>query len=388
MKFTIKTKLAIAFSALVVTMAGGISLGIYQLSLADATQTEVITGPARKLSIAQSIQFDLAEMLNAEVLISTTDDNTLIAEYNRNFEARRKDLEREVETGISLASAAGKPSWIGIKDKWAELRPSFDHARQLGIANRNEEAAAIINGSQKMGVDEINRLAERLVDLSHQQMQEAQDTSAANYTMSRNLLIAVLVAAIALGIGAAVWISLTISRGLKVAQGAVRAVAEGDLNHEAQVTSHDEIRDLVDTVNDMSRTLRGIIGELFSELRKLTGPKGYAFPALYTSSRPMSENTLNVAFRRMGFGKDEVTSHGLRATASTLLNESGLWNPDAIERALAHGISGGGVRGSYHRGEHWPERVLMAQWWSDYLDKLRIGGEVLPFSGPNAASGS
>ena len=106
--------------------------------------------------------------------------------------------------------------------------------------------------------------------------------------------------------------------------------------------------------------------ELFKELHKITGPSGYVFPALYSPRRPMSENTLNVAFRRMGFDKDEVTAHGLRATASTLLNESGLWSPDAIERALAHGFSDA-VRGAYHRGSHWPERVKMAQWWSDHL---------------------
>lgn len=78
---------------------------------------------------------------------------------------------------------------------------------------------------------------------------------------------------------------------------------------------------------------------LLSELGRLTGPKGFVFPALHTSLRPMSENTINAGFRRMGFTKDDVTAHGLRATASTLLNESGLWNPDAIERALAHGHS-------------------------------------------------
>jgi integrase len=118
--------------------------------------------------------------------------------------------------------------------------------------------------------------------------------------------------------------------------------------------------------------------QLFSELHALTGPKGFVFPAMHTHKRPMSENTVNVAFRRMGFGKDEVTAHGLRATASTLLNESGLWNPDAIERALSHGFSGA-VRGAYHRGQHWDERVNMARWWSDYLDRLRIGGEVISF---------
>lgn len=120
------------------------------------------------------------------------------------------------------------------------------------------------------------------------------------------------------------------------------------------------------------------VAALFKELRKLTGPDGYVFPAMHTSSRPMSENTVNVAFRRMGFGKDEVTAHGLRATASTLLNESGKWNPDAIERALAHGFSDA-VRGAYHRGQHWDERVKMAKWWSDHLDNLREGGEVIPF---------
>ncbi len=115
---------------------------------------------------------------------------------------------------------------------------------------------------------------------------------------------------------------------------------------------------------------------LFRDLRALTGPKGFVFPALHTTRRPMSENTVNAAFRRMGFDKDEVTAHGLRSTASTLLNESGLWNPDAIERALAHGFSNA-VRGAYHRGQHWEERVRMAQWWSDFLDQRREGAEVV-----------
>lgn len=65
-----------------------------------------------------------------------------------------------------------------------------------------------------------------------------------------------------------------------------------------------------------------------------------------------------------------MTSHGFRATASTLLNESGRWHPDAIERALAHSDPDN-VRAAYHRGSHWAERVAMAQWWSDYLDHLR-----------------
>lgn len=109
---------------------------------------------------------------------------------------------------------------------------------------------------------------------------------------------------------------------------------------------------------------------ILTELRKVTGHGKYVFPSAYGGSRPMSENTLNASFRRMGFSKEEITAHGLRSTASTLLNECGLWNPDAVERALAHGESNA-TRGAYNRGLYWDERVRMAQWWSDYLDELR-----------------
>lgn len=118
---------------------------------------------------------------------------------------------------------------------------------------------------------------------------------------------------------------------------------------------------------------------ILHDLAKLNGTTGYVFPALHTRLRPMSENTVNAALRRMGYSREEMTAHGFRATASSLLNESGKWHPDAIERSLAHGESNK-VRGAYHRGTYWDERVEMAQWWADYIDQLREGGRVLPFS--------
>ena len=118
---------------------------------------------------------------------------------------------------------------------------------------------------------------------------------------------------------------------------------------------------------------------ILTEARGVTGGGRFVFPGQRTPKRPMSENTLNAALRRLGYSTDEMTSHGFRSTASTLLNESGKWSVDAIERALAHGDTDN-VRAAYHRGAHWQERVKMAQWWSDHLDALRDGGRVLPFS--------
>jgi integrase len=124
--------------------------------------------------------------------------------------------------------------------------------------------------------------------------------------------------------------------------------------------------------------------DLLKDLQSITGLAGFVFPSIRTRARPMSENTINAGLRRLGYASDEMTAHGFRAMASTLLNESGKWHPDAIERALAHGDSDK-VRAAYHRGAHWKERVEMAQWWSDYLDQLRKGAEVLPF--PDRAAG-
>lgn len=117
---------------------------------------------------------------------------------------------------------------------------------------------------------------------------------------------------------------------------------------------------------------------LFSEVQSITGSTGLVFPSLRARSRPMSDNTMNAALRRLGYSSDEMTAHGFRAMASTLLNESGKWSSDAIERALAHGDSDK-VRAAYHRGAHWKERLKMAQWWSDYLDQLRKGADIALF---------
>lgn len=102
----------------------------------------------------------------------------------------------------------------------------------------------------------------------------------------------------------------------------------------------------------------------------------FLFPSLRSTDRPMSENTINAALRRMGFAQDEMTGHGFRAMAATLLNEMGLWHSDAIERQLAH-CDNNAVRRAYARGEYWDERVRTMRHWSDYLDFLRDGAKAM-----------
>lgn len=116
--------------------------------------------------------------------------------------------------------------------------------------------------------------------------------------------------------------------------------------------------------------------EVLTDVYQLTGPSGYVFPSIRTAVRPMSENTINVSLRRLGYDKTEMTGHGFRSMASTLLNEHG-WHKDAIERQLAH-TPKDKVRASYNYAEHLQERKRMMQAWADYLDSLKAGGKVVP----------
>ena len=108
---------------------------------------------------------------------------------------------------------------------------------------------------------------------------------------------------------------------------------------------------------------------LLREIHPLTGQGRYVFPSPRTNSRPMSSNAVLSALRRMGYAKDEMSGHGFRSMASTLLNEQG-WNRDAIERQLAH-VERNSVRAAYNYAEFLPERRKMMQAWADYLDWLK-----------------
>lgn len=121
---------------------------------------------------------------------------------------------------------------------------------------------------------------------------------------------------------------------------------------------------------------------ILREIKPLTGQGRFVFPGERTNARPMSENTINAALRRLGYTKDEMTGHGFRSMASTLLHELG--HPHAvIERQLAHGERNK-VSASYNFAEYLPERRVIMQQWADYLDGLRAGGMVIPLRGNRA----
>lgn len=117
---------------------------------------------------------------------------------------------------------------------------------------------------------------------------------------------------------------------------------------------------------------------ILQELKPLTGHSKYVFPSHRTPLRPMSDNAVLSALRRMGFAKDEMSGHGFRAMARTILDEILQVRPDFIEHQLAHAVRDPSGR-AYNRTAHLAERRRMMQLWADYLDGLKAGAMVVPF---------
>ena len=118
--------------------------------------------------------------------------------------------------------------------------------------------------------------------------------------------------------------------------------------------------------------------DILRELQPLSGRGQYVFPGGRSPRRPMSNNAINAALRRMGYGTDAMTAHGFRATARTLLDEVLGFRPDFIEHQLAHAVRDPNGR-AYNRTAHLTERRKMMQGWADYLDTLRAADQkVVP----------
>ncbi len=162
-----------------------------------------------------------------------------------------------------------------------------------------------------------------------------------------------------------------------VRPGELRAAEWSDFDLESGVWSIPAERMKMRRPHRVPLAPRGVA--ILRELQAITGSVKYLFPSSRSRERYMSENTINAALRRLGFGKEEMTGHGFRSAASSILNESGLWHADAIERQLAH-VDNDSVRRAYARADYWEERVRMMVWWAEKCEEMKRGAKVIPLS--------
>ncbi|MEH3122386.1 MAG: methyl-accepting chemotaxis protein [Sphingomonas phyllosphaerae] len=256
MRATIKMKLGATFAVLVVLLAVVIGVGVSKMSTLNSAISDVIAGPARTLSLAQSVDTLQSQSLADQQSLALNTDAATMKLYYDKVVSGENELDRTIQQGIAAASPESKPFWEAVGHDWTELKPVFDRVRDLGMANQNEEAAKLSNDKQAPLNVRFNADIAKLSDFQRAAMKDADEATNQLYAESRTIMITAGVIAFLIAVAGAVWISLVVSRGLKRIGVAVEAVSIGDLDQDVVVTTNDEIKDLVDTVNRMTANLR------------------------------------------------------------------------------------------------------------------------------------
>ncbi|WP_028967096.1 methyl-accepting chemotaxis protein [Sphingomonas phyllosphaerae] len=256
MRATIKMKLGATFAVLVLLLTVVIGVGISKMSTLNSAISDVIAGPARRLSIAQSIDTVQSQALADQQSLALNTDAATMKIYYDKVITGEADMDRLISQGLSIASEEGRPKWEALRRDWTELKPVFDRVRDLGYGNRNDEAAKLSNETQAPLMKRFTADITNLSDFQRGKMKDADESTNQLYAESRTMMIVAGAIALVIAVAGAFWISLVVSRGLKRIGVAVEAVSIGDLDQDVVVTTNDEIKDLVDTVNRMTANLR------------------------------------------------------------------------------------------------------------------------------------
>ena len=256
MRPTIRLKLGLTFVTLLVMLGIVVSIAVTRIGAINAATTEVITGPAKRLDLAQTFVVQASKAVRMEknmVMASGPDERHRFDELTLKA---RDDAQRALEAGLAAANAAGKPLWLQLQSRWLAYVQVNDQVRALALADRINEASALSIGRSLVIMTDIGLLGDQVVALAQRQMRQADVDTDALYDSSRTMMFTVAILAFLVAAIGGVWVSLVVSRGLDRIRQALDAVAVGDLSQEITSPSNDEIRDLVETVNHMTRTLR------------------------------------------------------------------------------------------------------------------------------------
>ena len=256
MRATIKLKLGITFGIVILLLLAVVGVANSRLATLNQAISDVIAGPAQRQDIAQSVSGGLSYVLRQEKNMALTEDEALTRKFDAELMKGREQVQAQIAKGLAGATAQGKPLWMQLNAKYNEFVPVDDQIRQLALANKNAEAGRLSITRSREIATAMSDVADQLVALSKQQMAQADQDTNTLYANAATTLWIVAAIALLIAVAGAFWISRIVSQGLRRISIAVSAVSIGDLSQDVTVTSNDEIKDLVDTVNTMVANLR------------------------------------------------------------------------------------------------------------------------------------
>jgi methyl-accepting chemotaxis protein len=264
MRFTIKLQLGLAFGVIIALLLMATLFGINSLSTTNRDMNAMVDGPAVRLQAAQQLNIHMLNVVRAEKNMVLVDTPEEVKTLEASIEKEKKDFEALLEKAEGLATAEGKPKWQALGGAWERMLAAHERVYALAVANNDAQATAISMGDGRRAVTEAAAQVQELVELSQAQMNAATDNADADFAQVRTSLIVLTVVSLLIAAGAALYISMAVSKGLTRASDAVRSVADGDLTKTVEITTKDEIGDLLGHVNVMIERLRGVVGDAIS----------------------------------------------------------------------------------------------------------------------------
>ncbi len=257
MRATITMKLAATFAVVLLMLAAIVGFGVSRLSTLNGAMSDMADGPVTDLDRVQQFNDATTSAVVAEKNQSLARDAAALEREGAELKRQRMRADEVIETAIAKADDSDRPLYIDAKRHWEVYKAEADKALGLAANGQTAAASAISMGSAKAAADRTGEIVDNIVQKQRSEMKAADAAGDALYANARTTLLIVAAMALIAAIAGATWIGRLVSRGLERVSVALRAVAVGDLDQRLEVTSNDEIRDLVDTVNRMTDTLRG-----------------------------------------------------------------------------------------------------------------------------------
>ena len=256
MRATIKMKLGATFAVILLLLSGVVAFGITQMGTINDSMGRLVDDPATALDRIQQFNDASTSAVVAEKSLALTNDAQVLESQLEEMRRQRARADELIGTPPPMADDVDRAQYAKVRDQWTRYKNAADRAVALAIQNKNMEAGQISLGAARAASEEMGELVDDMVKRQRDEMAKADAEGDTTYANARTMLLATAAVAFLIAIAGALWIGTIVSKGLKRVSVALDAVAIGDLDNEVTVRSNDEIKDLVDTVNRMTTSLR------------------------------------------------------------------------------------------------------------------------------------
>ncbi len=264
MRASIKLKLASAFGFIILMLLVTAGYGIFSLGNLNNTLEQVIQGPATRLKLTQTLNAEQLQQLRQQKNLLLASEQADMRRYIESNDTARKAFDDSFQMVQARATEQGKVYWDKLAGMTTEFRKQDDRIRTLMLAGDTVGANQVSSNEARVVINQIDTLLHEVIKLEEGRLQAADEQADVDYIQTRTIMISVAAAAFLIAALAALWIAMSINKGLRNAVTAVQNVAEGDLTRFATISSKDEIGDLLTYVNTMIERLRGVVGDALS----------------------------------------------------------------------------------------------------------------------------